>query len=81
MERSRFDYVQYDSQSVELQTVLKYKFIELERLGRTYFKEGPWLSKFVDHLEYAYMAAGKELRDMQIKRDSDTRVIESRNES
>lgn len=80
--RSRFDYVAYDSESGRAQAEIKEKFKEVEAILD--FHMGPtsrWRGLAMDHIEIAYMAAGKELRDLQILRDDQTKLQEGRSQS
>ena len=78
MERSRFDYVSYDKQSVESQNMIKRTCQDLEAVVELYLPKSRWKSLFMTHLEIAYMAVGKAIRDEQIKRDDTTKLEEGR---
>jgi hypothetical protein len=81
MKRSRFDYVSYDKQSVEDQTAIKANCQELEHCVNNLLPDSRWKRLFMTHLEIAYMAVGKAIRDEQIKRDSSTTLEEGRSDS
>ncbi len=63
--QGRFDYVAYDTVAAAKQISAKVQFQKLEAWGNANLK-GRWLEKFLDHLEYAYMATGKGIRDEQV---------------
>ncbi len=75
---SRFDYIKYDEQTQKIQSLIKGKFQEAENLGIVYLKDSRWRSLFLTHLEIAYMAAGKALRDEQIERNQGSELQEER---
>ena len=81
MKRSRFDYVSYDKRSVDEQTAIKSNCQELEHCVNNILPDSRWKDLFMDHLEIAYMAVGKGIRDEQIKRDESTQLEEGRGES
>ena len=81
MERSRFDYVSYDKKSQIEQAAIKAKCQDLEACVNTVLPDSRWKSLFMTHLEIAYMAIGKAIRDEQIKRDESTKLEEGRGES
>ena len=74
MERSRFDYVSYDKKSQIEQAAIKAKCQDLEACINIILPDSRWKSLFMTHLEIAYMAAGKAIRDEQIKRDASTEL-------
>jgi len=77
---SRFDYIRYDAQTAKLQARFKKQFQELELLGTETLETSRWTSLFLTHLEFAYMAVGKELRDAQILRNGPGNTQEERND-
>lgn len=78
---SRFDYVKYDEETTKAQLDFKAQFCALEAFGDQHLPHSRWKSLFLTHLEYAYMAVGKALRDDQIKRTKDAELQESRDNS
>ena len=78
MKRSRFDYVSYDKRSIDEQTAIKANCQELEHCVDNILPDSRWKSLFMTHLEIAYMAVGKAIRDEQIKRDESTELEEGR---
>jgi hypothetical protein len=65
---NRFDYVEYDAESVKQQTMLKEGFIELERLVDV-LPKGRAQALVYTKLEEAYMWVGKAIRDDQLVRN------------
>lgn len=62
---NRFDYVQYDQQSIDEQAKLKSAFIDLEKQITAVLPAGRATSLVVTKLEEAYMWIGKGIRDKQ----------------
>lgn len=77
---SRFNYVKYDSESAAKQEALKAKFQELEILVESDLQPGRAKALVLTKLEEAYMWTGKDIRDQQIARDSQTAHEPARSE-
>jgi hypothetical protein len=65
----RFSYVRYDSDRASKSEQFKAKCEELETLAEKHLPKGRWKSLLFTNLEYAFMCAGKALRDEQIAVD------------
>jgi len=63
---SRFDCIAYDKKSCEIQKRFKKLFTDIERTADA-LPDGRYKSLLFTHLEYAYMCAGKAIRDEQIE--------------
>ncbi len=74
---SRFDYVKYDEQSVEIQAEIKKKCEELEASIEK-LNPGRYKSLALTDIESVYMWAGKAIRDEQIARNGAAPLQEQR---
>lgn len=80
MTTSRFDYVRYDSEAEEKQTIFKKLFIELSTQIEARLYGGRAKALVLTKLEEAYMWVGKAVRDEQVdKRGAE--LQEKRNDS
>jgi hypothetical protein len=77
---SRFDYVKYDEEAMVSQANFKADFEDLELMIKQ-FPPSRWKSELLTQLEYAYMCAGKMIRDDQIDRNAEVELEESRSDS
>jgi hypothetical protein len=77
---SRFDYVKYDEESIQLQTEIK---TTAEKLHVQISKLGAGLNQeyAVKSLEECYMWVGKTIRDNQIRRNGSALLQEERTNS
>lgn len=75
---SRFDYIRYNEVTEKSQAEIKKIFREAETSGQIHLDKGPWRDRYMEHLEYAYMCAGKALRDQQIKYNAGAELQEDR---
>ena len=75
-----FDYVEYDSTSIEIQKQFKIQvlslFSSIELLGHSRYT-----SLAITDLEKTYMWIGKAIRESQIERNKETKLQEQRNNS
>ena len=78
---SRFDYVKYDEQSVEIQEDAKAVCLVLENLVQKNLKPGRASALALTKLEEVYMWIGKQIRDDQIARNKETELQEERTNS
>jgi hypothetical protein len=67
---SRFDYVQYDPESILAQAEFKNLFTSIEVFANKTLKDSRPKSLLMTALEEAYMWTGKAIRDQQISRVS-----------
>ena len=74
---NRFDYVQYDQETLDTSLKIKNKFQELEQMIDC-LENGRSKSLIYTALEEAYMWTGKALRDEQISKNLKTELNESR---
>lgn len=72
VQNPRFSYVKYDEKAQLAQEKLKDAFETIELLGNILLKNGRPKSRFLTHLEEAYMWTGKAIRDEQIERNAGT---------
>lgn len=76
-EMSRFNYIQYDQQSMTLQQELKVLFEAIEeKCGM--LSEGRAKSLILTHLEESYMWTGKAIRDAQLLRNDSSKDLPQR---
>ena len=77
---SRFDYVKYDEEAMQQQANFKVAFENIEHMACS-LDASRWRSELMTQLEYAYMCAGKMIRDDQIMRNGTAELEESRGDS
>lgn len=75
---SRFTYVKYDDEATQKQEALKQAFENVEKLVEASLVEGRAKSLVLTHLEISYMWTGKQIRDEQLSRGSQTNHIPER---
>lgn len=80
MQRTKYDYVAYDSEHTEMQGNFKKAFIALDEAVESALPSGRYKELVFIKLEEAYMYIGKAIRDRQIAIDQGTKLQEGRNE-
>ena len=76
---SRFDYIKYDSISIDLQQDLKLMYEGIEKQIEI-LPEGRAKSLILTHLEISYMWTGKAIRDAQVSREGKSKEQPERGE-
>lgn len=68
---SRFSYVKYDREAIDLQQALKTKFEEIEAICNSHLSPSREQALILTNLEVAYMWTGKAIRNAQVARTGD----------
>lgn len=78
---SRFDYIAYDENAAQNQANFKQICINLETAIDENLRAGRPKSLALTALEECYMWIGKQIRDDQIARNGEAKLLESRSNS